>query len=176
MSDKTEIESLKRDIENRDISILAMGSRVDELVVENNELRENYERVFKEQRESFEYAQEAAAQFRDGTWHGHTTKDYTDSIQVDPDEETAFFSLAYQWQDKKHRHVFDLCEWIDKLQDEVKDFHELVNLLTIQEISDSGRIFYPTSISSCRCMDLERIGQITEKYRPKPHITTEDEE
>jgi hypothetical protein len=25
------------------------------------------------------------------------------------------FSLAYQWQDKPHRHVFDLCDWIDEL-------------------------------------------------------------
>lgn len=56
---------------------------------------------------------------------------------------------------------------------ELEDLRELVRLLTIQEMSDSGRVFYPTSITSCRCMDLERIGQITEKYRPKPHITTE---
>ena len=58
---------------------------------------------------------------------------------------------------------------------ELEDLRELVNLITNQEMSDSGRLFYPTSISSCRCMDLEKIGQITEKYRSKPHITTEDE-
>jgi hypothetical protein len=109
-----------------------------------------------------------------GEWHGNTTSDYIKSISVDPAEETAMFSLAYQWQDKKHRHVFDLCEWVDKLQDEAKDFRELVRLLTIQEMSDSGRLFYPTNITSCRCMDMEKIGQITEKHRPKPHISTED--
>ena len=140
---------------------------------ELEELRENYNRVVKEQNTAFEHCQEAAAQFRDGTWHGHTTQDYTDSIQVDPDEETGFFSLAYQWQDKKHRHVHDLCEWVDKLQDEVKDFRELVRLLTIQEMTDDGRLFYPTNITSCRCMDSEKIGQITEKHRPKPHINQE---
>ena len=57
---------------------------------------------------------------------------------------------------------------------ELLELRELVRLLTVQEISDSGRIFYPTSVSSCRGRALERIGQITEKYRPKPHITTED--
>ena len=133
-------------------------------------LERDYNRVLKEQNDAFDYCQEAAAQFRDGTWHGNTTKDYTDSTYVDPDEETAFLSLAYQWQDKKHRHVHDLCEWVDKLQDEVKDFRELVRLLTIQEMSDNGHRFYPTNVSSCRCLDLERIGQITEKHRPTPHI------
>lgn len=58
---------------------------------------------------------------------------------------------------------------------ELEDLRELVRLLTIQEMSDSGRIFYPTNITSCRCMDMEKIGQITEKYRPKPHINEEEE-
>ena len=87
------------------------------------ELERDYNRVVKEQRESFEHFKEAQAQFRDGTWHGHTTQDYKDSISVDPDEETAMFSLAYQWQDKKHRHIYDLCDWINKLQDELKEKH-----------------------------------------------------
>ena len=56
------------------------------------------------------------------------------------------------------------------LERENTELRELVRLLTIQEMSDSGRLFYPTIIKSCRCMDLEKIGQITEKYRPKPHI------
>jgi hypothetical protein len=137
-------------------------------------LERDYNRVVKEQNTAFEHRQEAAAQFRDGTWHGNTTQDYADSTYVDPAEETAFLSLAYQWQDKPHRHVHDLCEWVDKLQDENKDFRELVRLLTIQEMSDSGRIFYPNGFTSCRAMDGERMGQITEKYRPTPHISTEE--
>jgi len=100
-----------------------LASAIIHLTRENNELRENYNRVIKEQQESFENIKEVQAQFRDGTWHGHTTKDYTDSVSVDPDEGTSFFSLAYQWQDKKHRHVFDLCDWINKLQDELKEKH-----------------------------------------------------
>ena len=81
-----------------------------ELERENNELRENYNRILEEQREAF----------REGTWYGNTTSDYKESISG-TDEEPAMFSLAYQWQDKKHRHVFDLCDWIDKLQDELKE-------------------------------------------------------
>lgn len=61
-------------------------------------------------------------------------------------------------------------------QIELEELRELVNLITIQEMSDSGRIFYPTSIDSCRCMDLEKIGQILEKYRSTPHMSTEDGE
>jgi hypothetical protein len=57
---------------------------------------------------------------------------------------------------------------------ELGELRELVNLITKQEMSDSGRIFYPTSIDSCRCLDLERIGKITEKYRETPHINQED--
>lgn len=57
----------------------------------------------------------------------------------------------------------------DKL--ELDALRELVNLATKQEVSDSGRLFYPTSITSCRCMDSARIGQILEKYRKTPHQT-----
>lgn len=137
-------------------------------------LERDYNRVLKEQRESYEHYKEAQQQFRDGTWHGNTTSDYRSSVLIAPDEHTALLSLEYQWQDKKHRHVHDLCDWIDKLQDENNELRELVNLITKQEMSDSGNLFYPTSISSCRCMDLEKIGQITEKYRSKPHISTEE--
>ena len=91
-------------------------------------LERNYNRVIKEQRESFEHFKEAQAQFREGTWYGHTTSDYKESISG-TDEGAAMFSLAYQWQDKKHRHVFDLCNWIDKLQDELKESRSEVDRL-----------------------------------------------
>ncbi len=59
-------------------------------------------------------------------------------------------------------------------QIELEELRELVNLITKQEMSDNGNLFYPTNVGSCRCMDLERIGEITEKYRKTPHITTEE--
>ena len=59
-------------------------------------------------------------------------------------------------------------------QIELEELRELVKLLTIQEMSDNENLFYPTHIDSCRSRDLERMGQITEKYRPTPHISTED--
>ena len=45
-----------------------------------------------------------------GDW---TTDDYRNSIgdTKNPD----FFSLGYQWADKKHRHVYQLCNWVDDL-------------------------------------------------------------
>ena len=44
--------------------------------------------------------------------------------EPDIDAEKAFmtdemFSAAYQWQDKPHRHVFDLCAWVDRLETDV---------------------------------------------------------
>ena len=69
--------------------------------------------------------------------------------------------------------ILALGNRMDELADENNELRELVDIITEQEMSDSGRIFYPTSISSCRCMALDRARQITEKYRSKPHITTE---
>ena len=45
--------------------------------------------------------------------NGWTTEDYRNSIgdTKNPD----FFSLGYQWADKKHRHVYQLCDWVDDL-------------------------------------------------------------
>ena len=52
-----------------------------------------------------------------------------------------------------------------KLERENNELRELVRLLTIEEISDSERTFCPTKITSCRCMDLHKIGKILEKYK-----------
>ena len=44
----------------------------------------------------------------------HTTQEYRESLSA-PDTDD-MFTLAYQWQDKPHRHVFDLCNWVDRLE------------------------------------------------------------
>ncbi len=76
---------------------------------------------------------------------------------------------------------FDQNETVDnlyclsaELELENIELRELVDLITIQEESDSGRIFYPNGITSCRAMDGERMGEIAEKYRSTPHISTEE--
>jgi len=62
------------------------------------------------------------------------------------------------------------CEFGEYVKREDADeLRELVKLITVQEMSDNGRLFYSTHISSCRCMSMERIGQILEKYRPIKH-------
>lgn len=69
--------------------------------------------------ESFQHHQEARQQFREGTWHGKTTKDYMDSVfSYKESNNKDMFSLGYQWRDKPHRHVADLCEWVNALLDE----------------------------------------------------------
>ena len=45
----------------------------------------------------------------------------------------------------------------NKLSDLVKEF---LSILDIVEESDNGRQFHPTTIQSCRCMDLSRIGEL----------------
>jgi len=37
---------------------------------------------------------------------------------------------------------------------------EFIDLLDKREVTDNGREFSPTTIHSCRCMDLERISEI----------------
>ncbi len=49
--------------------------------------------------------------------NGWTTDDYRKSVSEFPPSEN-MFSLSYQWKDKAHRHVFDLCNWIDALLDD----------------------------------------------------------
>lgn len=51
------------------------------------------------------------------------------------------------------------------LQEENAELKELIKLLTIVEVSDSGREFYPNKIQSCRVMDGKRITEIIEKYK-----------
>jgi len=47
-----------------------------------------------------------------------TAKIYRESLAA-PDTDD-MFSLAYQWQDKKHRHVFDLCRNLEDAADHVE--------------------------------------------------------
>jgi len=42
---------------------------------------------------------------------------------------------------------------------------ELIGLITKKEVSDSGKEFFPTQISSCRCFDTERIGEIIRRVK-----------
>lgn len=48
------------------------------------------------------------------------TKDYREAVGGGGDKDD-FFSLAYQWVDKPHRLVYDLCDEIDRLRKVVKE-------------------------------------------------------
>jgi hypothetical protein len=52
-----------------------------------------------------------------GYFERWTTQDLKDSVSAD--DTSDMFTLAYQWQDKKHRHVWDLCDHIDKLDEQL---------------------------------------------------------
>ena len=43
---------------------------------------------------------------------------YRESLSA-PDTDD-MFSLAYQWQDKKHRHVYDLCRRLETAADRIE--------------------------------------------------------
>lgn len=46
---------------------------------------------------------------------GHTTDDYRNAM----DGEGDFFSLGYEWNDKPHRLVYDLCGEVDELRSQL---------------------------------------------------------
>lgn len=54
-------------------------------------------------------------------------------------------------------------------QTEAQQMREQLNImfdiLEIREISDSGREFSPTTISSCRCMDLAKLEEAMSKLK-----------
>lgn len=41
----------------------------------------------------------------------------------------------------------------------------LIGLFEKQEESDSGTMFYPNQIVSCRCMDSEKIGNVLDRIK-----------
>ena len=53
------------------------------------------------------------------TFYGKTTDDYNQSV-YGGGKSNNIFTLEYQWKDKPHRHVGDLCEWIKELQKEIE--------------------------------------------------------
>ena len=55
-----------------------------------------------------------------------------------------------------------VTEQRDRLADLVKQF---IYILDITEESDSGRLFHPTNITSCRAGDLQKIGELVEGLR-----------
>jgi hypothetical protein len=64
--------------------------------------------------------------------------------------------------------VREVHYWRDRvkiLQEENQELRELVRLLTIKEMSTSGKEFYPNKIQSCRALDGKRICEIIEKYK-----------
>ena len=60
----------------------------------------------------------------------------------------------------------------DRLADLVKQF---IYILDITEESDSGRLFHPTNITSCRAGDLQKIGELVEALRRASRTTNPNE-
>jgi translation initiation factor 2 beta subunit (eIF-2beta)/eIF-5 len=43
------------------------------------------------------------------------------------------FSLAYQWQDKKHRHVYDLCRKLETAADRIEQLETVLRFMIRNE-------------------------------------------
>lgn len=56
-------------------------------------------------------------------------KAYRESVSW-PDTDEMFTetgkNLAYQWQDKKHRHVYDLCTRLEAAADKIEELEHLL--------------------------------------------------
>jgi hypothetical protein len=64
--------------------------------------------------------------------------------------------------EKLETELTAVTEHRDRLADLVKQF---IYILDITEESDSGRLFHPTNITSCRAGDLQKIGELVEALR-----------
>ena len=42
---------------------------------------------------------------------------------------------------------------------------EMFKILDKKEVSDNGRVFHPTTISSCRVMDLDKLNKILRELK-----------
>ena len=60
------------------------------------------------------------------------------------------------------RELTAVTEQRNSLADLVNQF---ISILDITEESDSGRLFHPTNITSCRAGDLQKIGELVEELR-----------
>ena len=60
------------------------------------------------------------------------------------------------------RELTAVTEQRNSLADLVRQF---ISILDITEESDSGRLFHPTNITSCRAGDLQKIGELIEELR-----------
>jgi hypothetical protein len=70
------------------------------------------------------------------------------------------------------RELKAVTEQRDRLADLVKQF---VSILDITEESDSGRLFHPTNITSCRAGDLQKIGELVEALKRASRTTNPNE-
>jgi hypothetical protein len=78
-------------------------------------------------------------------------------------------NLAWEaWQAAREQ----VTEQRDRLADLVKQF---IYILDITEESDSGRLFHPTNITSCRAGDLQKIGELVEALRRASRTTNQNE-
>jgi hypothetical protein len=78
-------------------------------------------------------------------------------------------NLAWEaWQAAREQ----VTEQRDRLADLVKQF---IYILDITEESDSGRLFHPTNITSCRAGDLQKIGELVEALRRASRTTNPNE-
>ena len=60
-----------------------------------------------------------------------TARVYRESLAA-PDADD-IFSLAYQWQDKKHRHVHDLCNELEQTADRIEKLEAALREIVEQE-------------------------------------------
>jgi hypothetical protein len=69
-------------------------------------------------------------------------------------------SATHYWNLAQHSRQTEnvLAKITNQYQELKQSVHEFLQLMGIQEESDSGRAFFPNTIQSCRAHDLERIG------------------
>jgi len=85
-----------------------------------------------------------------------------DEARFDLDFRRRLGDLQNQTINNLERELDEARGQRDRLADLVKQF---ISILDITEESDSGRLFHPTNITSCRAGDLQKIGELVEELR-----------
>ena len=82
---------------------------------------------------------------------GSTTDDYRAALGSLPDEANKFGTLSYEWADKPHRLIYDLCGEIDALRHPFRNADDMDWDWLMARLGDSGHgRFWRAVMTECR--------------------------
>jgi len=80
------------------------------------------------------------------------------------------FTLAYQWQDKKHRHVWDLCDRLETAADRIEKLQAAnlqQSIITVDHLSRIEKLEAALNrvVDLTNCWESSLVSQVNEIAR-----------